>query len=158
MAGRKKNFTSKSGKIQVGGDAIRIFERIKGKYDMKDKPNEKKSKLKRERVIVKGKDMQKGTWKICRNDELFVEKSGFITAILIKTAKGFLEQPVKLLYLLKVYCNNITDDNDKTELVITKEGNINRKLYPEAWTFRLKERAPAIPSIILNNMSGDTDI
>ena len=102
--------------------------------------------------------MQKGTWKICRNDELFVEKSGFIRAILIKTAKGFLEQPVKLLYLLKVYCNNIIDDDDKTELVITKEGNINRKLYPEAWTFPPKGRAPAIPSIILNNMTGDTDI
>ena len=74
-------------------------------------------------------------------------KDGVNRGIRIKIAKGFLERPAQLLYQLELQCDNITDDSNETELELTKEGNTNGKLNPEASTFRPKRTTAAIASI-----------
>ena len=69
---------------------------------------------------------------IGRIDGLFVGKDYLIRGVKIKIAKGFLEQPVKLLYPQDLHCDNMTDDSNETELGRTKGSNTNAKLSPEA--------------------------
>ena len=102
--------------------------------------------------MVKGEDKRRGTQWIGRIEELFVRKDGIIRDVLNKTAKGFSERPVQLLNPLKLHCSNITDDSNDTDLRMTKEGNTNGKLNPEALTFRPKQTAAVISSIKRNDM------
>ena len=69
---------------------------------MKHKSNRKTIKV-GETVMVKGKDKQRGAWKIGRIDILFVGKDSVIRDVRIKTAKGFLDRPVPLLYPLELH-------------------------------------------------------
>ena len=125
---------------------------LRGKHDMKHKSSEKEIKV-GEIVMVKGEDKRRGTWKIGRVDELFVGKDGITRGVRIKTARGFLERPVQLLYPLELHCD--VNTNDEIQLGKTKDGNENVKLNPEASTFRPKRTAAAIASIKLNDMIDD---
>ena len=123
---------------------------------MKHNLNQKTIKV-GEIVFVKGEYKWRGSWKIGRIDKLFVRNDGVIRSVHIKTAKGFIEQPVQLLDPVERHCNNITDDNQK-ELTMTKEGNTNGKLNHEASTVRPKRTAAAIASIELKDMTEGTDV
>ena len=72
--------------------------------------------------MVKGEDKQRGTWKIGRIDELFVEEDGVIKVLRIKTTKRFLEEPVQLLCVMELHCDSITDDSNETVIGNEKRG------------------------------------
>ena len=123
---------------------------------MKHNLNQKTIKV-GEIVFVKGEYKWRGSWKIDRIDKLFVRNDGVIRSVHIKTAKGFIEQPVQFLDPVERHYNNVTDDNQK-ELAMTKEGNTNGKLNYEASTVRPKRTAAAIASIELKDMTEGTDV
>ena len=72
---------------------------------MKHNLNQKTIKV-GEIVFVKGEYKRRGSWKIVRIDKLFVRNDGVIRSAYIKTAKGFIEQPVQLLDPVERHCNN----------------------------------------------------
>ena len=83
----------------------------------------------------------RGTWKIVELISFLHERTVFLEVwdckrclkIQFKTAKGFLELPVELLYPLELHCNNITDDSNKTELWMKKKGLHKWKI--QSWRF-----------------------
>ena len=72
---------------------------------MKHNLNQKKIKV-GEIVFVKGEYKRRSSWKIVRIDKLFVRNDDVIRSAYIKTAKGFIEQPVQLLDPVERHCNN----------------------------------------------------
>ena len=72
---------------------------------MKHNLNQKKIKV-GEIVFVKREYKRRGSWKIVRIDKLFVRNDVVIRSAYIKTAKGFIEQPVQLLDPVERHCNN----------------------------------------------------
>ena len=99
----------------------------------------------------------RGTWKIVELISFLHERTVFLEVwdckrclkIQFKTAKGFLELPVELLYPLELHCNNITDDSNKTELWMKKKGYTNEKFNPEGLTFWPKQTEAIISSMTL---------
>lgn len=59
---------------------------------------------------------------------------------------------------MELHCHNITDDNNETEVEMTKEGNTSKKLNPEALTFQPNRAAAVIASIKPNGIIKDVDI
>ena len=85
-------------------------------------------------VIVKGDSKNRGTWPLAIIKEIYPGKDGTIRGVKLKTANGFIERPVQLLYPLEREC-----DNQPT----TEQPQLN----PEAVQFRPKRDAGAAAAL-----------
>ena len=112
--------------------------------------------------VVMIKDKMRGNWKIGIVKELCRGKDQEIRSVQIKTAKGCLERPIQLLYLLELHCNKITSYGavPRTEEV-SSNGDIQSKLGElnvNASEFRPKRTAAIIGSLKMNDMvANETD-
>ena len=112
--------------------------------------------------MIKGEDKRRGKWKIGVVKELYRGRDQEIRSVQIKTEKGCLEQPIQLLYPLKLHCNEMTSDDAVLRAEeIPSNNDIQSKpgeLNVNASEFRPKRKAALIGSMKMNDMvANETD-
>ena len=99
-------------------------------------------------VLTKGKEKNRGHWKIGIVNHLYIDKGNIIRVAQLRIGKKLIDRPMQLIYLLEMHCEDITTTN----------GDEKKKvLNPPATEFRPKQTAAEIAKWRLKDIAIEED-